>query len=65
MGFWCKELPQSKNIPCKQWENIFTLPQLAILQFKLLHNIINCQSKLKEWRIVDTDIYSYVGNQIP
>ena len=60
--FWCKLFPKIIDIDIKQWEIIFKLPfyilsevRIMMVQYKLLNNIINCNAKLKEWKIDATD----------
>ena len=52
-----------KNLEEKQWDTIFSLPhiiinetKICVTQYKILNNIINCRTKLKDWKIVESNL---------
>ena len=62
-------MPALTQIETNQWECIFKLSHICAtevkiknFQYKILHQIVNCRSKLNEWRIVTDSICKFCNH---
>jgi hypothetical protein len=67
---WETEFPLLKNVDPEFWANLFTRvykytyqTKLQSFQYRIIHNYINCNKRLYDWRILSSPVCAYCNKE--